>query len=100
MQAGEPEKGRHAVQDRQHERQRVGRHAIRARVATSGFRLHNCKVIQMSTTYVSLTHSVHNAGKNLLLFHLNLRLLKLVDFLPNHLHFLELSGYYENRASV
>jgi len=101
MQAGELEKDRHAVQGRQHGRQQVGRHAIRARVATSGFQLHNWKREKGdSQPTVAAQLNIREGKKSLLLFHLNLRLLKLVDFLSNHLHFLELSSYYAIVALV
>lgn len=48
MQAGAPEKDHRALQGRQHERKRVGRHAIQARVATCGFLLHNWRAMPES----------------------------------------------------
>jgi hypothetical protein len=55
-----------------------------------------CRTANMRSNGLDATRfelvSQHPDFGFIILFHLNLRLLKLVDFLPNHLHFLELSG--------
>jgi hypothetical protein len=64
-------------------------HAIRAHGARLGFRSRSCEVRNW------LASSTQRAGMGIVLgLHFDLRLLELVDLLPNHLHFLKLTSHW------